>query len=235
MIQKFGLQPHQVVENFISERHVHFIDDVDVNPIAYAEQFIDPDPTKAQTPEELLRKARLILSTELGKDPLLRNRIRMVFRETAHVTVVPTERGIQKIEENHPYFASIPSHNNTMYLFSLQSFKYLLQKPIAHISKSAQFLHILAAEKEHLVTINMSIPSDAKAEFERKLIDAFSSDHFTDSAKAWNNERSLVIQEVMDQHLMPSGIKWVREMLKDAVEDYVAGVCGERLRSVSDL
>jgi hypothetical protein len=112
LIQKFGLQPYQVVENFISERHVHFTDDVDVNPIAYAEQFIDPDPTKAQTPEELLSKARLILSTELGKDPLLRNHIRMVFRETAQVTVVPTERGIQKIEENHPYFVSIPSHNN---------------------------------------------------------------------------------------------------------------------------
>jgi transcription elongation factor SPT6 len=81
----------------------------------------------------------------------------------------------------------------------------------------------------------MSIPSDVKAGFERRMIDAFSSDHFTDSAKAWNNERSLVIQEVMDQHLMPSGIKWVREMLKDAVEDYVAGLCSERLRSVSDL
>lgn len=159
----------------------------------------------------------------------------MIFRQTAYVTVVPTERGIQKVEENHPYYASIPSCNNSVYLFSSQSFKYLFQKPIAEMFKSAQFLHILAAEKEHLIEIIMSIPSDIKAAFERKLTDAFSSNHFTDSAKAWNSERSLVVQEALEQHLMPSGMKWVREMLKDSVEDYVAGVCRERLQAVSDL
>lgn len=83
------------------------MDDVDVNPLACAEQFVDPDPTKAQTPEDLLKKARLVLSTELGKDPLLRSHVRTLFREEARITVEPTERGIYKIEESHPYFASI--------------------------------------------------------------------------------------------------------------------------------
>ena len=80
------------------------MDDEDLNPIACAEQFADADPAKAQPPEELLRRARLILSTELGKDPLLRNHIRKIFREDARVSVEPTERGITKIDENHPYF-----------------------------------------------------------------------------------------------------------------------------------
>ena len=74
--------------------------------MAYAEQFEDSDPTKGQSPEELLRKARMILATELGKDPLLRSQMRKLFREEAHVTVEPTERGITKIDENHPYFVS---------------------------------------------------------------------------------------------------------------------------------
>lgn len=105
--QKFGIQPHQVVLNFLASHHVHFVDDEDLNPVACAEQFADADPAKAQAPEELLRKARLILSTELGKDPLLRSHIRKIFREDARVTVEPTERGITKIDENHPYFVSL--------------------------------------------------------------------------------------------------------------------------------
>jgi transcription elongation factor SPT6 len=74
--------------------------------LAYAEQFEDSDPAKGQSPEELLRKARMLLSTELGKDPLLRSQMRKLFKEEARVTVEPTERGITKIDENHPYFVS---------------------------------------------------------------------------------------------------------------------------------
>jgi transcription elongation factor SPT6 len=74
--------------------------------LAYAERFEDSGPAKGQSPEELLRKARMLLSTELGKDPLLRSQMRKLFKEEARVTVEPTERGITKIDENHPYFVS---------------------------------------------------------------------------------------------------------------------------------
>jgi transcription elongation factor SPT6 len=64
---------------------------------------------------------------------------------------------------------------------------------------SGQFLHILAAENEHLVTISIFIPQEVtRAGFERKLLDVFSSDSFSDTAKAWNTERSLVVEEVID-------------------------------------
>lgn len=106
-MQGFGIKPHHIVLNFLARNHTYFIDDPDFNPIAYAEQFGDPDPHKAQSPEELLRRARMILSTELGKDPLLRSQIRKIFKEEARVSVEPTERGITKIDENHPYFVSI--------------------------------------------------------------------------------------------------------------------------------
>ena len=82
------------------------MEDQDLNPVVYAEQFGDPDPTKAQSPEELLRRARMILSTELGKDPLLRDQIRKLFQQEARVSVEPTERGTTKIDEHHMYFVS---------------------------------------------------------------------------------------------------------------------------------
>lgn len=120
---------------------------------------------------------------------------------------------------------------------ALQTFKYIRQIPIADILRHPQllpkFLHILEAEKENLVTVSLTIPPDVKLDLERKLTDAFSSDNFTEAAKAWNVERSLVIQETLEQHLIPAGVKWLREVLRDEAEDLVAKDCGEKLRKVS--
>jgi len=74
--------------------------------LVYAEQFVDIDVTKEQVPEELLRQARMILSTDLGKDPLLRQEIRQIFKAQARISVLPTEKGITKIDEHHPYYVS---------------------------------------------------------------------------------------------------------------------------------
>jgi transcription elongation factor SPT6 len=219
LAEKFGIAPHQVVLNFLAGYHAHFVNDPDLNPIVYAEQFVDSDPAKVVTAEEILKRARMILATELGKDPLLRNQIRKLFKDEARITVMPTERGVAKIDESHPYF----------------HFKYLKEKPINLMMQSAQFLHILKAESEHLVTVNVFLPPEVRATFERKLVDAASSDNFTESATAWNNERSRVVQEVMEQHLIPAGIKWTREYIRDEVEDFLAIKCSEKLRSRVDM
>lgn len=80
------------------------MEDQELNPHTYAEQFADPDSSRAQSAEELLGRARMILATELGKDPLLRQRIRDAFKSDAVVSVLPTERGVAKIDEFHPFF-----------------------------------------------------------------------------------------------------------------------------------
>ncbi|KAG5652250.1 hypothetical protein H0H81_005645 [Sphagnurus paluster] len=218
LAEGFGIQPHEVVLNSMSETRVHFVDDQELNPIVYAEQFCDIDPSKAQPPEELLRRARMIYSTELGKDPLLRNQIRKLFRDEARITVEPTERGVTKIDNHHHYF----------------SFKYLSKKPIKAMLDSPQFLNILVAESEHLVTISIDLPSDVKASFERRLNDAFASDSFSDAARAWNEERSRIVHDVLEQHLIPAGVKWTREYIREEVEDYLAAQVGSHLRKVSE-
>ena len=105
--QGFGIQSHEVVLNVVSTNNAHFVEEPDVNPLAYAEQFVDPDPSKAQPPDELLRRARMIFSTELGKDPILRQEIRNVFKAEAQVSVTPTERGITKITDHDPAFVRL--------------------------------------------------------------------------------------------------------------------------------
>ncbi|KAF8873854.1 hypothetical protein CPB84DRAFT_1817953 [Gymnopilus junonius] len=126
LAEKFSIQPHQVVLNFLASHHVHFVDDEDLNLVACAEQFADIDPAKAQAPEELLC-------------------IHKNFKEDARVTVEPTECGITK------------------------NFKYLLQKPIANMLNSAQFLHILAAKTEHLVTVDISMAPKVKCNLFRQF------------------------------------------------------------------
>jgi transcription elongation factor SPT6 len=89
-----------------SGHSVHFVEDNDLSPLAFAEQYVDPDPTKAQNPEILLRQARMILATELGVDPLLRKYVRDQFKLHAQFSVLPTERGQAKIDEYSFQFVS---------------------------------------------------------------------------------------------------------------------------------
>ena len=83
--------------------NVHFVEDADLPPASHAEQFVDPDPTKAPPAEELLRQARMILATELSADPVLRQEIRKLFKTNGQISVLPTERGKMKIDDFHPY------------------------------------------------------------------------------------------------------------------------------------
>jgi transcription elongation factor SPT6 len=98
--------------------------------------------------------------------------------------------------------------------------------------ESVQFLHILGAESAHLITVSIYVPAEDKSMFEHKLNAAFTSDSFSDTAKAWNEERSLIVQETLDQHLIPIGVKWTREWLREEIEDYLATRCGQQLRAV---
>lgn len=215
----FGVEAQQVVQNFMTASHLHDIEDPELSPLAFADQFVDPDPSRAPSAEQLLDRARLILATELGKDPLLRNAIRKKFKDEALISVEPTERGITKIDEHHPYF----------------NFKYLHRKPIKQMLETAQFLHILAAEADHLVTVSIYLPPAAFGNFEKQLTDAICSDNFNESAKTWNAERTRVVQEVLEQHLIPVAVKWTREYLREEVEDNLAHKCGEELRKRVDV
>jgi transcription elongation factor SPT6 len=67
------------------------VDDQDLAPESYAEQFIDPDPAKALPGSELLRCASMVIATELGKDPLLRQVVRQKFKGI-RTSLCPTNR-----------------------------------------------------------------------------------------------------------------------------------------------
>jgi transcription elongation factor SPT6 len=59
MVKGFAIRPHEIVMNYVSGAKSYWVDDQDLAPESYAEQFVDPDPTKALPVSELLRRARM--------------------------------------------------------------------------------------------------------------------------------------------------------------------------------
>ena len=92
--------------NFVKGYFEHNVEDRELDPLTFAEQYADPDPSKALPSEELLHRARMIFATELGKDPILRDEIRKVFRDRALVSILPTDRGLNKITDHDPFYVS---------------------------------------------------------------------------------------------------------------------------------
>jgi len=103
LAQGYGMNPEHVVVNFKSGTRLHIVEDQDVAPLDFALQFADPAAGVGSDPKTLLAKARMLIATELGKDPLLREETRNQFQTSAVLTVLPTDKGISKISEYHPY------------------------------------------------------------------------------------------------------------------------------------
>ena len=86
----------------VANKKIHSTYDEALAPLVYAEQFIT-NSGPARTAEQQLEMARTIIATELGKDPLMRKEIRSVFVKDAVISVLPTERGSEKIDDYHIY------------------------------------------------------------------------------------------------------------------------------------
>ncbi|PVG00182.1 hypothetical protein CPB86DRAFT_871966 [Serendipita vermifera] len=179
------------------------------NPMAQNESSL----VREVTAETMLERARLLIATELGKDPLLRQVVRTMFTNSAEMSCSPTDKGLIKIDETHPYYA----------------FKYLSKKPIRSMTKSSQFLHVMAAEADHLVTVQVGIPEETRRQFVDDLRQAVSSDGYSDASRLWNEVRAQAVTEAVDKHFLPYGAKWIREWLREEVEDWVARKCGDEL------
>jgi transcription elongation factor SPT6 len=116
-----------------------------------------------------------------------------------------------------------------------QTFKFLTHKPVEQFANDPQFLHILRAEEEGLITIDVNIPDDSLELFTDAMYRCVEAKDYGTVATAWNKLRKEVVQGLVKDHLLPSGSKWLREHMKSEAEDYVAEHCGKQLEYVSAL
>jgi transcription elongation factor SPT6 len=91
---------------------------------------------------------------------------------------------------------------------------------VEDLRSTHQFLNILAAEANNVVTVSITLSRRRKNNFENELSSTFVSDSFSDMVNAWT----------IDQHILPHGAKWTREWLQEEVEDLLSRRCGDSLR-----
>lgn len=185
-------------------------------PRNYAIEFADP-ASAFMDAESVINGALLILTTELAKEPTLRKEIRHAFRDFGIISVRPTDLGATKIDEMHPYYA----------------FKYLLDKPVEMFRNSPQFLQILAAETEGLVSVDIRIGREKLNQLTISIYDVYLDSTYTsDDAKEWNHFRERVIVDTLTHHLLPLGTRYIRDWLRDTEEDFIANRCASKLEEV---
>ena len=191
------ISAQQLAANVTGAARQHFPEDDPAPPSAVADAYVD-EQHGVLSAGVALDQARAILAHEIGREPLLKREARQLFKSAALLDVEPTERGMTRIDEAHPY------HN----------FKFLKAKPIsALVQNPSQVLQIFQAEEERLVAVTLRLPTDVANAFERRLLDNYQSEGLSDVSRAWNEERAAVVEDALARSLLPLARGWTREWL----------------------
>lgn len=199
LAKKFGISSDELAANIMSRNRQYSPQDPEESPFKFAEQFTGA-AWGAQSPEVALAKARMMLSQEIGKDPILKREMRQLFKDAAEINIEPTERGMTVIDDQHPY----------------ANFKFILNKPARLVPQQpAQYLQMLQAEDELLIKLDIGLKEVVLDRFEQRLFRNYASEGITEVSKAWNDQRRDVIKEALNAHLVPNGRLWLKEWLRE--------------------
>ena len=199
----FDINPAKYVASVTQQQNLHFPDDCTETPLAAAEAFISH---AYPTPTSVLDAARLKIAQDIAVHPQFRAFIRRIFFSDSVVSVQPTEKGKTEVEQNHPYYPFI----------------YLLNKPV-HKFSDGQFLQILRAEADGLLTVSIRVEEESKliADITKYIC----NDYVNELSELWNVERRKVAEYAARELLFPQAIKWLKERLGIMATDYIANRC----------
>lgn len=107
-----------LAQDFIAGVKQNFLDDPPAGPEAFAETYVDPSSAFIDA-DSVIAGAKAILINEISKEPYLRKEIRRTFRTFGVVSVRPTEKGLQVIDELHAYYVRQDSCQNVHPLLTL--------------------------------------------------------------------------------------------------------------------
>ncbi|KAI6019291.1 hypothetical protein BKA83DRAFT_4495320 [Pisolithus microcarpus] len=79
LVEGFAIRPHDIIQNFTSSDRPNFVEDQELNPTTFAEQFVNPDPVTPRQEEEALEEDDLELLEENTGTPF-RNRLTCLCR-----------------------------------------------------------------------------------------------------------------------------------------------------------
>jgi len=147
-----------------------------------------------------LFQAAVMLSSEVP----FRKYVRTIFFEKALVSTSPTLEGNKTIDSFHE-FAGV---------------KWLRDKPLIKFEDS-QWLLIRRAEEEKLLQVKIQLPDHTIKELTMTCNEAYLKDSGGISTGLWNEQRKLILQDVISNFLLPSMEKEARAVLNAKAKNCV--------------
>lgn len=208
LVRAFGITADAFAQNALGGRR-QYTEDTTERPDDLADSESIMDPPDYSTGAQCLKAAKAMFAEEIFLNPKMRKVMRSAFYQDGVIECFRTEKGLRRIDENHPYY-------DCKYLRNQQMRDFVHQPDL--------FLRMIRAEDEGLVEIKIRMQNAES--FRKKLYSDIESDNFSDIADAWNRER----RDVLDMALLKLDkimARGVKENLKNECEDQVAQRCRE--------
>ena len=206
LVRAFGITADAFARNATREGVRTYTEDPSDDPENLADTFIDQEfPTGTR----VLKAAKAMFVEQLAVNSRLRQLIRQKIFPEGAIDCQRTEKGLRKIDEQHPYY----------------EFKYLRnQNCLSFTSRPELFLKMLRAEEEGLIEIRVRLPT--LDTFKKQLNKHIETDNYSTVADAWNQERREAVSAAVDK-IMRLVARSVKENLKDHCEKGIGLECRE--------
>ncbi|KIX06812.1 uncharacterized protein Z518_04788 [Rhinocladiella mackenziei CBS 650.93] len=213
LVRAFGITADAFAQNAARKGVRTYTEDPTDNPENLADTFIDGEfPTGSR----VLKAAKSMFIEELVMSPRFRGLIRENVYKEGVIDCHRTEKGLRKIDEQHPYY----------------EFKYLRNQNFgSFFQRPDLFLKMLKAEEEGLVEIQVRLRNNEN--FKKQLNKHIETDNYSNVADAWNAERREVISVAVDKVMKLMG-RLVKENLKEQCENNIGVECREEFNQRLD-
>ena len=210
LVRAFGTTADAFAQNALNtEGRRQYTEDPTERPDDMADSESIMDPPDYSSGAQCLRAAKAMFAEEITLSPKMRKVTRQQYYKDGAIECFRTDKGLRKIDEQHPYY----------------EFKYLRNQRLSEIARQpGLFLRMLRAEEEGLVEVRIRLQNHDK--FKKSLYDYLESDNFSEVADAWNRERrdALDMALLKLDKIMARGVK---ENMKNECENQVAKTCRE--------
>jgi transcription elongation factor SPT6 len=202
LVRAFGITADAFAENALRLGGAkNYTDDPSDTPENMADAFLDEE---FATGAQAFKAAKAMFVEELAMSPKMRKVVRKNIYQTGVIDCFRTEKGLRKIDEQHPYY----------------EFKYLRSQEFGAIAAQPElYLRMLKAEEEGLIEVKVRVQN--LDSFRKQLYRHIESDNYSEVADAWNRERKDVVDAALAKILILLA-RTVKENLKNECEAAVA-------------
>ncbi|RAL06356.1 chromatin-remodeling histone chaperone SPT6 [Aspergillus ibericus CBS 121593] len=206
LVRAFGITADAFAQNALKEGRRQYTEDPAERPDDLADTLVDTDFSNSS---HVVKAAKTMFAEEIVLSPKMRKVVRQAYYMNGAVDCFRTEKGLRRIDEQHPYY----------------EFKYLRNQQLSDIARRPElYLRMLKAEEEGLVEVKVRFENFDH--FRQRLYQDIESDNYSEVADVWNRARRDVLDLALGklERLINRSVK---ENIRQECENHVAKECRE--------